>query len=441
MIAAWFTRARESFWFLPTVLGVVALVAAKSLVAVDRVLAEAGVTDVPMLDTLSAAGSRAVLTAISGSVLTVAATSFSITISVMATTSSVYGPRLVRNFMADRANQAVLAAFTGTFLYALVVLGDIHPDESGEPVPTLAIHAAIVLAVVNVAVLVFFIHHIAQSVQVTTLEQRVRQELETAVDTVFPAEPADHQVPADHPVHAVAESAGEPQVRARSTGYVEHVDLAALVRRARACDGLIELVVGPGDHLVEGEPLARVRGDVDDLTEAVRSAVVLGPARTPHQDVAFAVQDLTEMAVRALSPGTNDPYTAASALDALGTALVRVVSRSPAPRGRADAEGTVRLVVPWPTAEELVRSVVTALRTYGLGAPVALDALLRLLDRLEGAARRPGVRAALRDQVEVLRAAYLASEPLDVDAAAVMDRLDALRGRLTTAPDPSTPAR
>ncbi|MEG3613977.1 DUF2254 domain-containing protein [Isoptericola haloaureus] len=434
MIAAWFTRARESFWFLPTVLGVVALVAAKSLVAVDRVLAEAGVTDVPMLDTLSAAGSRAVLTAISGSVLTVAATSFSITISVMATTSSVYGPRLVRNFMADRANQAVLAAFTGTFLYALVVLGDVQ-DDAAAPVPTLAVHVAIVLAVVNVAVLVFFIHHIAQSVQVTTHEQRVRRELEAAVDDVFPADPADHQVA------AVPELDGGPQVRARSTGYVEHVDLAALVRRAGAGEGRVELVVGLGDHVIAGEPVARVRGDVDDLAEAVRTAVVLGPARTPHQDVAYAVQDLTEMAVRALSPGTNDPYTASSALDALGDGLVRVVSRSPAPRGRADAEGTVRLVVPWPTAEELVRSVVTALRTYGLGAPVALDALLRLLDRLEGAARRPGVRAALRDQVEVLRAAYLASEPLDADAAAVLDRLDALRGRLTTAPDPSTPAR
>ncbi|MDO8147581.1 MULTISPECIES: DUF2254 domain-containing protein [unclassified Isoptericola] len=434
MISAWLSRARESFWFLPAVLGAVALVTARAMVVVDRTLQDAGIT-LTLLDSLSADGGRAVLTAIAGSVLTVAATSFSITISVMATTSSVYGPRLVRNFMADRANQWVLATFTATFLYALVVLGDIQPQGSGESVPTLAIHLAIVLAVVNVAVLVFFIHHIAQSVQVTTLEQRVRHELETAVDRVFPADPADHQVTAD------AELDGPPQVRANGSGHVEHVDLAGLVRSAKACDGRIELVVGPGDHVIEGEPLARVRGDLDGLTDAVRTGVVLGPARTPHQDVGFAVQDLTEMAVRALSQGANDPYTAASALDALGNGLVRVVSREPAPRGRTDADGTVRLVVPWPTAEELVRSVVTALRTYGVDAPVALDALLRLLERLEEAAERSAVREAIREQVEVLRAAYVASEPLDADATPVLERMDALQGRLGAASGLSTSER
>ncbi|WP_418275185.1 DUF2254 domain-containing protein [Isoptericola jiangsuensis] len=424
------TRARESFWFLPTVLGVLALVAAKGVVTLDRALQDAGLTDLPLMDTLSADGGRAVLTAIAGSVLTVAATSFSITISVMATTSSAYGPRLVRNFMADRANQAVLAVFTATFLYALVVLGDVHSEGVGMFVPTVAVHLAIVLAVLNVAVLVFFIHHIAQSVQVTTLQHRLREELVAAIDAVFPTAWSTDQVDAE-PVEDGS------VVTSRRSGYVQHVNLDALVRRARAAEGRIDLLVAPGCHLVAGEPLARVRGDVDELTDAVHDHVATGPSRTPYQDVVFAVQDLTEMAVRALSPGTNDPYTAASALDALGEGLVMVVERAPAPRGRTDDGGTVRLVVPWPTAAELVTSVVTAVRTYALGAPVALDAALRLLGRLERSATRPSVREALHHQVLTLHDAVADGSDV-VDAPDVLARLDALADALATADRPSS---
>ncbi|PFG41721.1 putative membrane protein [Isoptericola jiangsuensis] len=430
MVTRWVTRARESFWFLPAVLGVLALVAAKGVVALDRALQDAGLTDLPLMDTLSADGGRAVLTAIAGSVLTVAATSFSITISVMATTSSAYGPRLVRNFMADRANQAVLAVFTATFLYALVVLGDVHSEGTGAFVPTVAVHVAIVLAVVNVAVLVFFIHHIAQSVQVTTLQHRVRDELVAAVEVVFPADRGPDQVDADP-------AGGGTVVTARRSGYVQHVDGGALVRRAAEAGGRVDLLVGPGSHLVAGEPLARVRGDVDELTDAVHDHVTTGPSRTPYQDVAFAVQDLTEMAVRALSPGTNDPYTAASALDALGEGLVTVVERAPAPWGRTDDDGVLRLVVPWPTAQDLVTSVVTAVRTYALGAPVTLDAALRLLGRLERSANRPSVREALHGQVLALRDAVADGSGV-VDAPDVLDRLEALADALAPAERPSS---
>jgi uncharacterized membrane protein len=163
-------RIRESFWFWPTIFGVAAIVLAQLLVSVDERLQLAG-TRIPFLDALSASGGRSILTTIGTSMLTVAGTSFSITISVLATTSSTYGPRLVRNFMADRANQLVLAAFTSTFLYAIVVLRSVHTaiEDTDAFVPVIAVHVAVLMGVVDVAVLVFFIHHIATSVQVTSL--------------------------------------------------------------------------------------------------------------------------------------------------------------------------------------------------------------------------------------------------------------------------------
>ncbi|SDS01157.1 Uncharacterized membrane protein [Paraoerskovia marina] len=423
MRARW-ASARESFWFLPTALGVSAMVLAQLLVAFDRLLVSKGLTDLPLLDQLSASGGRAILTAIAGSVLTVAATSFSITISVMATTSSAYGPRLVRNFMADRANQLVLAVFTSTFLYSLVVLLSVRDQQDGDSafVPTVAVHVAVILAVLNVAFLVFFIHHIALSVQVTTLQTSVRNELVRVVGQVYEdTEGRGAAVPSAEDGRVV-ESDG--------AGYVQYVDVAALRRAAKSADSVVTVLAGPGDH-VAGEPLARVVGVADDdVDSAVRGAVTLGSARTPTQDVRFAVQQLTEMAVRALSPGTNDPYTAASAFDGLAAGLCRAVQAAPVARGCLDDEGELRVVMPWPGVELLIDDVLVAVRTYALGSPVALHAAIGLVERMEDCAERVTVRSVLSEQVRELRGAYDATEPLDADAQPVRARLDAVSAKL-----------
>ena len=184
-------KLRESFWFIPAVLGVVALVLAQALVSLDRYLLD---TQVDLTGTLlyhvGASGSRDILGAIGGSMLGVAAISFSITISVLATASSSYGPRLVRNFLADRGNQVVLGIFGATFLYSLMVLRSIRSIESDGTVfvPDIAVNVAVALAVVDVGVLVYFIHHMAQPIQVATLSARVRDEMSEPVDALYPPE-------------------------------------------------------------------------------------------------------------------------------------------------------------------------------------------------------------------------------------------------------------
>ncbi|WP_317229308.1 DUF2254 family protein, partial [Clavibacter sp. MX14-G9D] len=223
-------HARESFWLLPALLGVAAVVLALGLVEVDRLLVAAGIDDIPLVEDLSATGGRAILSAIGGTMLGVAATSFSITISVLATTSSAYGPRLVRNFMADRGNQVVLAVLTSTFLYALIVLRSIHTEDDGVVgfVPVLAVSAAVLLAVADVAVLVYFIHHIAVSVQVTTLQTRVLQDLERVIDVTRPErEEAAVRAATDAVPTGAGPTGAVRVVRATGTGYVAGVDLAA----------------------------------------------------------------------------------------------------------------------------------------------------------------------------------------------------------------------
>ena len=449
-------HARESFWLLPALLGVAAVVLALGLVEVDRLLVAAGIDDIPLVEDLSATGGRAILSAIGGTMLGVAATSFSITISVLATTSSAYGPRLVRNFMADRGNQVVLAVLTSTFLYALIVLRSIHTEDDGVVgfVPVLAVSAAVLLAVADVAVLVYFIHHIAVSVQVTTLQTRVLQDLERVIDVTRPerddaaGRAATDVAPADAvgadtgptgagPTGAVPSGAVRV-VRATGTGYVAGVDLAALVAAAARADARYRVVALPGTHVVDGDPLLEVvggggAGGDDAADAAVRLAVDLQPARTPHQDIGYAVQQMVEIGVRGLASGTNDPYTAVGALDALSGAL-RTLCLRPTPEVDVlrDDDGVPRVEIRWPRPSALVSEAFLAVRAYGVGHVLVMRAMLRLAERLAAVADDE-VRRTLHHEVRALAASYERTDPEPVDADPMRERLAGLEAALADA--------
>ncbi len=402
-------RLADVFWFLPMALGIGALVLAQILITVDRVLddADLGIWGT-LLYRVGASGSRDILGAIGGSMLAVAATSFSITVSVLATASSTYGPRLVRNFMNDRGNQFVLGMFGATFLYALMVLRSIRAQtiDDGQFVPDIAVNVAVVLAVVDVAVLVYFINHIATSIQVSTLSARVRSELVAVVDSLYPLQHPDNARPTMPPDREYE------QIPSEGSGFVIDVDEKVLLRAATNNSCLIEIVVRPGDHVVAGEPLVRVTptNKAADITEQVCKAVYLGDTRTPLHDVQFAVQQLVEMAVRALSPGTNDPYTAHNALSELATGMVPMARRPTPWLARVDADDTVRLIVTRIPVGELIDDIFDAVRIYALEAPVAMTAAIMLAKRIGVAAVEPDVAEAVLRHLALIEAAERASD-------------------------------
>lgn len=381
-------RLGEQFWFLPAILCVAASAAALTLVAVDRASSQPltpGWVDF-LLYRVGSDGSRDLLGAIATSSLAVAGTTFSITMAVLALTSSTYGPRLVRNFMSDKANQTVLGVYVATFLYCLLVLRSVRVlgDPAGNDdifVPHLAVNGAVLLAIANVGVLIFFIHHISDSVQVATLAGGVRRELLDTVERMYPAElgrPPDGAPVPDLASDGHAVSAGK-------AGYVQSVTQDVLLRAARHHDVLVQLRVGPGDYVLADTVMAVVRPEGsggERLDRALRRAVQVADARTPHQDVGFAVQQLTEMAVRALSPGTNDPYTAQNAIDDLSAGLSMLASRPPPSPWRRDATGVVRVHAPVPDAVLIVGTSLDQLRWYGAGAPSVMHACVTLVDRV-----------------------------------------------------------
>ncbi|MDX1676101.1 MAG: DUF2254 domain-containing protein [Longimicrobiales bacterium] len=424
---------RASYWFVPALMTLAAIVASQGVLYLDRLLVDRGIRLVRWLHGAGEPeGARVLLSTIAGSMITVAGVTFSILLVALSVASSQFGPRLLRGFLRDRGNQAVLGTFIAGFVYCLLVLRHVPMDAGGHDVPQLALVVALLLALAGVAVLIYFIHHAAASIQASQVIATAGRELDTAIRQTFPAaedeEGTDRAIQAEDALPDDFEASCS-EVAARSSGYVQEIDTDGLLSLATARDLVIELLHGRGSFVVEGRPLARVKGALDDETrEAIADALVLGAARSSTRDVERGVDQLAEVAVRALSPGINDPFTAEQALRRLGQSLALLVDRNlPTPTFHDD-DGACRLVVPMPAVADLLHMAFDQPRHYGRSDPHVPVALLEIITAVGLRAGQPGIQRELLDHAEVVHRTAMNA----LEEASDRDRVEAAYETATT---------
>lgn len=393
-LTVWVGSLRARLWLIPTIGAIAAAATAWLLVTIDRSLAsDAGGFFVFGGGPESA---RSILSTIAAAMLTFTGLVFSVTMLVLQLASSQISPLVTRTYLRDRKNQVVLAVFVATFVYALLVLREVRSGAETEFVPSIAVWWAFVLLLASIGAFIFYIDHMAHAMRVETVVRRVGDETRAAIERCYPdpvgsSPTVDLPVP---PVTAVVPAADRP-------GTLQAIDVPALERLARDAGGVIEIVPTVGDAVPSGAPLARVRGDARVDAEAVRGALAIGDGRTMDQDPAFGLRQLVDIAVRALSSGTNDPTTAALAIDAIHDLLRRLGQRAiPGPQ-RVDEGGALRVIVPVRDWGDLVRLACAEIRTYGSDSIQVLDGLRRMLDDLE-ATVPDDRRAVLRRQRDLL---------------------------------------
>jgi uncharacterized membrane protein len=319
-LQAWLEAIGDQFWLRPAAIVLFCIAMAQSAVWIDT----AGVFDAssssarPWGYSGGAEGARVLLGAVASSSIGVASTIFSITIAALTLASGQMGPRLLRNFVRDGRNQLALGIFVGTFAYALVVLRTVRTEQEGMFIPHAAVTGAIVLALICVATLVWFVHHIATSINVEKVVDAVHADLISAVEAGT-SENADLACASFQP--------GQP-IAVPGSNYLQAVDLSGLADWAAKTQTKILLRVRPGDYIPQGLPVAEVLPARDDAQEALARALTFGRQPAALQDLEYSVRQLTEIAVRALSPGINDPFTAGSVLERFGDALCRIAKRS-----------------------------------------------------------------------------------------------------------------
>ncbi len=382
MLKYW-DQVRSSFWFIPSLMVIAAAVLAAIAVWSDDVAAGGAITVPRFAWVGSPEGATAVLGTIAGSMITIAGVVFSLTLVALSLASSQFGPRLLRNFMRDSTNQFVLGTFVATFLYSLLVMRAIQPGAEGDFVPHISVNISVVLALASIGVLIYFIHHISLSIQADEIIARVALELEQGIDRLFPDELGED-------VPRVDEGASRSEswfddaatIRAVDEGYLQIVDADTLLELAKSSSTILRLECRPGDYIVAGTPIVFVAPSSavrDELIDAIRAALVVGNQRSTAQDVEFAAQQLVEIAVRALSPGINDPFTAMTCIDRLGSGFCRLACRKIPSSTRLDDAGEPRIVAPVVTFERMVAPALSMIR-QSARADVAVT--LRLLDAI-----------------------------------------------------------
>ncbi|MGB5831790.1 MAG: DUF2254 domain-containing protein, partial [Thiohalocapsa sp.] len=394
---------RSSFWFVPALMVVDAVVLAILLITLDTSVDLHLAARWPLLFGAGAAGARGLLTTVASSMITVAGVVFSITLVALALTSSQYSSRVIRNFMRDRVNQWVLGVFLGIFAYCLVVLRTIREGDGGTFVPTLAVLAGLILAFVGIAVLIHFIHHIATSIQASRIVATAAQETLAAVDHLFPeALGDDDDLGADDTLASVLARQPWLAVPAGKTGYIDRLDMDALLAVARKLETPLRMEHGVGEFVVAGTPLVSLLdpGDLDDATAARLNAVyVIGRRRTVEQDVAFGIRQIVDVAMKALSPGINDTTTAVMCVDYLAAILTRLATRRIATPFRLD-EGAVRVIVRGSSFESLLSDAFDQIRQNAEGNAAILLRLLGALPTIAGLTLSPNRRRVLRQKVD-----------------------------------------
>ncbi|WP_171108707.1 MULTISPECIES: DUF2254 domain-containing protein [Streptomyces] len=404
---------RVQLWPLPTLGVALAVVAGVGLPRLDERIRH----DMPswLRDYLfggSADAARSVLTAIAGSLVTVTALTFSLTVLTLQLASSQFSPRLLRTFTADRYVQTTLALFLTTFTYALTVLRTVRTgeDEQTEFVPQMSVTAAFVLTLASVLALVLFLSHLAREIRVEKMmnsvhsaaDRTIRRLLAEQQDTAGgePAAGSPPAAPPEPPANALTLTVG-------ASGFLTSVDEAALLKVAVEADALVLIDRYPGGSLIVGTPMGAAwprtgepfsPGTWTRLAEGVREAVRTGGERTDLQDIAFGLRQLTDIAAKALSPGINDPTTAVHALSHSSALLCQLARRDLGPRLLRDDHQQVRVVLRRPDLQDLLDLAVSQPLRYGAAEPAVLARLAMLLRELAWSSapdQHPAVTATL----------------------------------------------
>jgi uncharacterized membrane protein len=359
----------------------------------------------------SADAAREVLGVIATSMITVTSLTFSLTVITLQLASSQYTPRLLRTFAADRFVQNTLALFLTTFAYTLTVLRSIGNGGDGDSVfvPRIAVTLGSLLAIASVLALVLFLGHLVRQIRIETMFDHVAEEARRTAGVVL--NPLDDE---DRTERAPWTPSGSPKICVSSSGFLVGINEQALLNAAVESDAVVRIDTRVGGTVTAGVPVAdcwpvdpskRLDGDrADRLRRCVSAALHIGSERTATQDIGYGLRQISDVVIRALSPGINDPTTAVHGLSSCSAVLCHLAGYRLGQHVIRDDDGVVRVVVAREELSDLLDTVCGQTAIYGARDPLVLGALLSLLRDLAWTVTSPEHRRSVAGWLRRLRA-------------------------------------
>ncbi len=425
-------RLRVSFWFAPAITSLGAVLLAWTMYWIDGLIPNEYLEDSRVILSGTVGDMRSGLLSIATTTLATAGIVFTLLTLPLSTVAAQYGSRLLRVFLGDRTTQIVLAMFAGTFVYCIAAALSILPVTVQPDGPQVTFTVGLILMLATFGSLILLVQHISIMLQAPNIAAAAGAELEELVIAETPdaggVADVQRQTGADSTA-ALMETEGYP-VRVLETGYLQTIDPDYMLTLARNKNLVIHLVRKPGHFVVRGAVFALVwpRSHVDArLEEDIRQAVRIGNQRTPTQDVECAVNQLVEMAVRAMSPAINDPFTAMTCLDHLGNGLTLFAQQGGESLNTYDRSGQLRLVFETVSFAELLNAAFDMLRHASCDSATVLLHMLKVIGEIGRAAGSPGARQDLLHHVSLIKAESRAGALIEQDRQIIDLRCETLQ--------------
>ncbi len=430
---------RASYWFVPALMTIAAMLLSVITVSIDSAWQETWNDRTGENGLGSAEAARALLSTVAASLITVAGVVFSVVIVALTLASSQFGPRLLRTFLSDASDQTAFGTLVGSFAYCLLVLRNVRGEHGGQAfVPHISVGVGVLLTLASLGMLIYFIHHVAVSLQASSVIASVGRDLDHTIDRLFPSrkddasgEGASGEDGLDAPPPIPDFQQHGERVETSRTGYLQAIDYDQLRHVATEHGVVIRVEREPGEYVEPGAPVATVcpapadREEFGRLSSRTADAFVVGSERMHGQDVQFPIQQLVQLALRALSPAINDPITAIMVVERLGGALCRLAQRRLPERLLADDQGHLRLIVNFAGFDQITDSAFDQLRQYTRTNVNATCALLDALTLIARRARDEDLRAALLRQATMIERGSHAGLPEEWDRDRVAERFQA----------------
>ena len=420
---------RTSLWFVPSLEVVAAIGLFIGTLAADRAAYRGEFALPGWVISGSADAARQILTTIAAAIITVVGVVFSIILVTLTLASTQFGPRMLRNFIRDRGTQLTLGTFVATFVYSVLVLVSIGTGSHGEFVPHIGVTVTLGLLVIDLGVLIYFIHHTAISIQLPQVIASIAADLTQAIreQGSGTTEPHVKSGPSAAELLSRAEASGSVLL-APASGYLQFIKHQNLVRLATEADAVISLEHRPGHFIVRGHRFATVWPPeaAPLIRRALGRAHIIGPYRTLTQDVSFGIDQLVEIGIRALSAAVNDTFTALTCIDWLGENLCKIVAQWHPARVHRDAQGYIRVITAEPSYDRLVQRSFEKIRQSSMGMPAVMIRELEALARIMTETTTDGQRRVLLEQAAMIDRACERSVPEAADRADIRRRYEAL---------------
>ena len=430
-IRATWDSARTSLWLVPGLMFLLGIVLALLLLPLEDGFWSGWIS------AGSGDDARNLLSTLLTSVIAMASIVFSVTVVSLSVAATAYGSRLIRTFRSARSTQFVLGTFMMTIVYLLLVLREIRGEWSPAEVPEAAVAVGTALALLSVLALLAFIQSVARLMVADEVIRRVRLELDSAIAELPPKGSSPSAEPAELP-QDFGDNAG--RIRLPREGYVQSVDYGGMIQWAEKHGCILRLDFRPGDFVVEGDHKLLVYPEPADVEKARRELakfIVSGERRTPTQDLEFAIRHLVEIAVRALSPGINDPFTALAVIDRLRGGLARLAGRELPHEILPDRSGRLRMARKTTTFGGAVEAAFDQIRQAGSSKPAVLIHMLRAIGAIAEHTRDGAQREALLNQVNEIRDAGKRDVADPSDHADLEHAYDETVSALKAAEDPA----